>query len=57
MSGKPYIGELTFISGYGFYTDEYYEMLGKNRFEAGIEKWKAYSVRIMISSDIEQVKH
>jgi len=25
---KPYIGEMTFTSGYGFYTDEYYKYLG-----------------------------
>ena len=29
IGGKPYIGELTFTSGYGFYTEEYYEYLGK----------------------------
>lgn len=29
ISDKPYIGEMTFTSGYGFYTDEYYEYLGK----------------------------
>ena len=28
INGKPYIGELTFTSGYGFYTDEYYNYLG-----------------------------
>ena len=28
IGGKPYIGELTFTSGYGYYTDEYYEYLG-----------------------------
>ena len=29
INGKPIIGEMTFTSGYGFYTDEYYLMLGK----------------------------
>lgn len=29
IDGKPYIGEMTFTAGYGFYTDEYYEYLGK----------------------------
>lgn len=28
IDGKPYIGEMTFTSGYGFYTDEYYNILG-----------------------------
>ena len=28
INDKPYIGELTFTSGYGFYTDEYYKYLG-----------------------------
>lgn len=28
IDGKPYIGELTFTSGYGFYTEEYYDYLG-----------------------------
>lgn len=29
IDGKPFIGEMTFTSGYGYYTDEYYEYLGK----------------------------
>lgn len=29
INSKPYIGEMTFTSGYGFYTDEYYEYLGQ----------------------------
>lgn len=29
INKKPYIGEMTFTSGYGFYTDEYYEYLGE----------------------------
>lgn len=29
INGKPYIGEMTFTSGYGFYTDEYYAYLGE----------------------------
>lgn len=28
INGKPYIGEFTFTSGYGFYTEEYYNYLG-----------------------------
>lgn len=28
INDKPYIGEMTFTSGYGFYTDEYYKYLG-----------------------------
>lgn len=28
INGKPYIGEMTFTSGYGFYTDDYYDYLG-----------------------------
>ena len=28
IGGKPYIGEMTLTSGYGFYTDEYYNYLG-----------------------------
>lgn len=28
INGKPYIGEMTFTAGYGFYTDEYYQYLG-----------------------------
>lgn len=28
ISGKPYIGELTFSSGFGFFTEEFYEYLG-----------------------------
>ena len=28
INNKPYIGEMTFTSGYGFYTDEYYKYLG-----------------------------
>lgn len=28
INGKPYIGEMTFTSGYGFYTEEYYQYLG-----------------------------
>lgn len=28
IEGKPYIGEMTFTSGYGYFTDEYYEYLG-----------------------------
>ncbi len=28
INGKPFIGEMTFTSGYGFYTDEYYDYLG-----------------------------
>ncbi len=28
IGGKPYIGEMTFTSGYGFYTEEYYKYLG-----------------------------
>lgn len=28
IGGKPFIGEMTFTSGYGFYTDEYYNYLG-----------------------------
>lgn len=28
VNGKAYFGELTFLSGYGFYTNEYYEYLG-----------------------------
>ena len=28
IGGKPYIGEMTFTSGYGFYTEEYYDYLG-----------------------------
>lgn len=29
VEGKPVIGELTFTTGYGYFTDEYYELLGK----------------------------
>lgn len=28
VNGKAYFGELTFLSGYGFYTKEYYDYLG-----------------------------
>lgn len=28
VNGRPYIGELTFSSGYGFFTNEYYQYLG-----------------------------
>lgn len=28
INGKPIIGEMTFTSGYGYFTDEYYEYLG-----------------------------
>ncbi len=28
INGKPYVGELTFSSGYGFFTDEFYKYLG-----------------------------
>ncbi len=28
IDGRPYIGELTFTSGYGFFTNEYYRYLG-----------------------------
>lgn len=28
INGKPYIGEMTFTSGYGYFTDDYYEYLG-----------------------------
>lgn len=28
INDKPYVGEMTFTSGYGFYTDEYYNYLG-----------------------------
>lgn len=28
IKGKPYFGELTFTSGYGFYTEDYYNYLG-----------------------------
>ena len=28
INGKAYFGELTFSSGYGFYTKEYYDILG-----------------------------
>ena len=28
IDGKPVIGELTFTSGYGNYTDEFYDYLG-----------------------------
>lgn len=29
IDGKPIIGEMTFTSGYGYYTSEYYDYLGK----------------------------
>ena len=28
VNDKPVIGELTFTTGYGYFTDEYYELLG-----------------------------
>lgn len=28
INGRPYIGELTFTSGYGYFTEEYYNYLG-----------------------------
>lgn len=28
VDGTPYIGEMTFTTGYGYFTDEYYEYLG-----------------------------
>lgn len=37
INDKPYIGEMTFTSGYGFYTDEYYSYLGK---KMDISKYK-----------------
>lgn len=34
ISGKPVIGELTFTSGYGYFTEEYYNYLG-NKIDIG----------------------
>jgi len=40
INDRPVIGELTFTAGYGFYTDEYYEYLGKKVNLSKIEKIK-----------------
>ena len=29
VGGKPVIGELTFTTGFGYFTEDYYEYLGK----------------------------
>lgn len=38
INDKPYIGEMTFTSGYGFYTDEYYDYLGKKVDISGVQR-------------------
>jgi len=29
VNGKPYLGEMTFTTGYGYFTNEYYNYLGE----------------------------
>ena len=38
IKDKPYIGEMTFTSGYGFYTDDYYDYLGKKVDLSGVKR-------------------
>ncbi len=40
INGKPIIGELTFSTGYGYFTDEYYEYLGEKIDLEKLEKIK-----------------
>ncbi len=37
INGKPYIGELTFTSGYGYFTEEYYNYLGSKIDISGVK--------------------
>ena len=50
INGQPYIGELTFSSGYGFFTNEYYRHLGDLTILPDAIKWlhKLYLLLIFL---------